>query len=450
MSSGINIEFSFRSNNSNTKPQNNPTTRFYLCGDFSGDNHQNLQKVIAIDIDNFDDVIAKLAPAIITDSGQTLTFSALNDFHPDNLFLTPLFAQLKAYKRQLKSPQTAEQASAEIFNNFQLHNPQKHQESTSANIAENKDEMFNRLLGKSEQVSHQEKCSNETLESYISKLLSPYIVADTKPEHQQLISFIEQAMSDLMSEIIHSPKFQALESLWLAIKELIFNEEYEEGSQYFYLVNINPDSLNAPLKSNPSFAAALIAHANRVDQPENIYIIVNSEFTANEQDIKELGFWGEITTEINGQFIAGAEHSLAANNDSDAWAKLRQLPIAHVLSLSYPNVLARLPYGQQYDAIESFSYEEIPHGQAERLLWSNSAFSLARFIVRKHQGNDNTTIEQLPAVVLNKDNEQVLHPCGAVFLSEQALTALFNQGISPLISFHNKNSIRLYKTRTIA
>jgi type VI secretion system ImpB/VipA family protein len=100
------FEFAFKS------AQQQPTAdalpmHILLLDNFSGHRDRSLlqeRPFVAVDIDNFDQVITRYAPQLDLDLSGTvihLEFRTLDDFHPDTLFRNvPLFASLR---EQLKS-----------------------------------------------------------------------------------------------------------------------------------------------------------------------------------------------------------------------------------------------------------------------------------------------------------------------------------------------------------
>src|SRR5207249_2934680 len=98
--------------------------RMLVCGNLRGNRanpvpfHQ--RRPIVIDRDNFDEVLAKLAPSVTlpnhaNGADLTITFSALDDFEPDRLFRNlAVFEDLRALQTQIDNPATFPQAAAKI------------------------------------------------------------------------------------------------------------------------------------------------------------------------------------------------------------------------------------------------------------------------------------------------------------------------------------------------
>src|ERR1039457_2136004 len=89
--------------------------RILLLGDFSGRAAQAEKsskgwKPVEIDRDNFEEVLARVAPGF---SG--MHFRELDDFHPDRIYQqSKLFQGLREVRRKLEAPATFAEAAVEI------------------------------------------------------------------------------------------------------------------------------------------------------------------------------------------------------------------------------------------------------------------------------------------------------------------------------------------------
>lgn len=231
MSGGINFEFNFGQHSASHQDEDSQT-RFYCCGDFCGQTADSSlsNKIVNIDVDNFDAVMAKFSPTLTLNLSQVLVFKELDDFHPDRLVaIIPEFVELRRLKRELDNPQTAASAAAEIWQKYQP----KATETATTEI-ESMTDTLERLLERKTTLATPAIKSKNTVDELLRQLISPVIVADTLPEYQALSVFIDSVMADLMNTILHNPEFQALESIWRSVYALLFNEDADEN-QSFYL-----------------------------------------------------------------------------------------------------------------------------------------------------------------------------------------------------------------------
>lgn len=483
MSSRLNFEYEFNTNMAQPIDNNIPM-RVYFLGDFSGAESTEINgsahSIIKIDIDNFDDVMIKLSPSVSLPSGEQLTFNELEDFHPDNIFEHAIFNKLRRLKRELSNSATADSAAQEILSSYPIGTKSASQvddndsisiskntqdndnpdENNIENSIENKRDMFERLLGqkKSAKLSsssdtsstHQAK-SIGNLDRFLSDLLAPHLIKNTKSEHKTLIIFIDTAIEKLMCAILHSREFQSLEAVWRSVREVIFNANYDDNNQLFYLVNTSRESLESAIAGNTNFVTKLSEHLKNTDDQTYDVLIGNYRFSATNDDVTTLNYLASIAQTLTCQFMGAADKSLIDANIDSLWHQFRQTPQAKHVALSYPSVLLRIPYGKNHDEIEAFTFEEISQThQHNKLLWGNSAFSCAQLLINHYHSQENeqvelsTNITELPAYVYIENDEKKLQPCAEVLLSEQQLIHINNQGIMVFASFRNKNCIRLF------
>jgi type VI secretion system protein ImpC len=471
MSGRLDFEYGFNSNNAKPIEPDVPM-RMYFFGNFSGAKsaieNNSVNQIVKIDVDNFDKVMTKLCPYVDLPSGQLLTFNKLEDFHPDSIFESRIFKNLRRLKKELGHSATAEKAAQEIITSFQLGCVPESQTIGADNgskiaEAENSDDMFERLLGQkqSSAVTPNESDAKPkgSVDKFLANILSPYIIKDTKPEHQSLMVFMNTAIEELMNSIIHTPEFQALESAWRSVRDVVFNEEYDVESQRFYIINTDAEALKSAVAGEPALVTKLSQHIKETDYDTYDVLIGNYLFSADNADITTLNYLASLAETLKFQFVAAASDGLInadADADADAdpdpdetslWTEFRKTPQSCHVALTYPQILLRIPYGAKHEAIDSFAFEEFRQThQHSHLLWGNSAFACARLLVRQHHGqvSFDTHITELPAFVFTQGDEQKLHACGEYLLSEQQLIDIRKQGISPFASFRNKNCIYLF------
>jgi len=461
MSGRLDFEYGFNSHSAQPVGAREPM-RVYFLGDFSAakadqENAPN-HKVLRIDIDNFDQVMTKLNPSIYLPSGHQLTFNELEDFHPDNLISTSVFQNLRRLKRELSNPNTAEQAANEVMTQFQL----DAQQSTPAPDidagqqaldSDNNDAMFERLLGQKQSLPNASvptasgTQSTGNVDLFLAQLLKPHIINDTKPEHQSLLAMIDQALQELMNSILHSKQFQAIESAWRGVRDVIFSEEYDEEEQFFYLIDADRTSLNKAIAGDTVLVSKMSQHFKDTDVPTYDVLVADYQFSASDEDITALNYLASLGEALRCHIVSGADASLVNSPDESLWHEFRQTPQAANVALTYPRVLMRIPYGKKHDEVEGFAFEEFGTShQHDELLWGNPAFAAARLLIRQYhsQGTFDPHITELPAFVYSVEDENKLHPGAEYLLSDLQLTEIRNQGISPFASFRNKNCIRLF------
>ena len=470
MSGRLNFEYGFNTNSAQPLENNTPM-RVYFLSDFTAVNAVSentfTNKILKIDIDNFDDVMIKLSPSVSLPSGHQIIFN--EDFHPDSLFENDIFKNIRRLKRELGNSATAESAAEEIMLTYQLDSETKPETLNDDSIAasldrktidentEGNDDMFERLLGQKQSTStgpEQVTVSTQTagsLDRFLGDLLSNHIIKDAKPEHASLMVFIDSAIEELMRSILHSEEFQALESAWRSVRDVIFNEEYDEANQFFYLVNMDKEALNSAVAGDTHFVSTLSQHIKNTDVECYDVLIGNYQFSGSDEGITTLNYLASIAETLQCQLVSSAANSLINADTDSLWQQFKQTPQASHVALSYPSVLLRIPYGKKHDEVDVLAFEEFSQAhQHNKLLWGNSAFACARLLIRQYHNQDNgqgaldTTITELPAFVYVQDDENKLQACGEFLLSEQELINIQKQGIMAFASYRNKNCIRLF------
>jgi type VI secretion system protein ImpC len=142
---------------------------------------------------------------------------------------------------------------------------------------------------------------------------------------------------------------------------------------------------------------------------------------------------------------------------AEQWSDLRRSPVARWIGLALPRVLLRLPYGAATEAIESFGFEEVA-GEHESLLWGHPGLACVEAIARSSMGSDDgahvmdTELEvgDLPAYVAEVDGEKRLTPGAEYLLSLQACDAMLRHGFIPLLSYRDRNAVRIARIQSIA
>jgi type VI secretion system protein ImpC len=231
------------------------------------------------------------------------------------------------------------------------------------------------------------------------------------------------------------------------VRDVVFNEEYDDEKQHFYIINTNDEALKRAVAGDTNLITTLSQHLKNTDVDTYDVLIGNYQFSASSDDITALNYLASLAETHKCQFVSAAGDDLINADESSLWQQFRKTPQASHVALTYPQVLLRIPYGENYEELDSFAYEEFRHTRLHsHLLWGNSAFAGARLLIRQYHGQVpfDAHITELPAFVYVEDDEKKLHACGEYFLSEQQLIDIRKQGISPFASFRNRNCIRLF------
>lgn len=413
--------------------------RLLLIGDFSArsaDQRPALadRKAMSVDVDNLDSVLQRLAPR-----HGDITFTSIEDFHPDALFArVAVFAALRQTRQRLLDPASFAQAAAELG---------------AAPVAMNSggSDLLAGLLGGKPAAGPPPAGGIEAL---IRQVVAPHIVPNIQPQQTTLVAAVDAAIAEQMRHLLHDAAFQALESNWRGVHWLVSRLDLDETLQ-LQLFDASREELLAdlvaaqgqPLRSglHQALVESTGARAPGWDVCAALY-----SFGPAAADIGLLAALGLLAAQAGGPFLAAGEPTLALAEPAALanWQALRRSQAAPWLGLTAPRLLLRLPYGKRSDPVSAFAFEEsVGEHDHEQLLWGPGSLAAALLIAR---GGSTLQIDELPAYSFQRDGETELQPCAEQWLSEQAGQALLAAGLMPLLSHRNRNAVTLMRLQSIA
>lgn len=472
-----------------------------LMGDFSGSNDSSPNFPIhPLDLDNFEALLAKLLPRVelVIGTGPkqviAIEFKTLDDFHPDRLFeRLAVFQQLKTLRSDLQNPATFEQAVTQLSQEERAKQPEtgKPEQTTApATPVEQNANLLDELLGDRAANIASEPTAvkggrSVDISAFIKNAVAPHIESGPHPQQEHYIASVDQAIGDLMRAILHHPQFQALEAVWRGTYECLGRLELDESLK-LYVLDASKEQLQQDFQqATPQLSASLV-YQSLVERTVQTLggdawslLIGLYTFSSQPGDIECLKALGQLASHAGGPFLAAADclllgcDSLAIQADASqwralsdpdrkAWNELRDYPCARWLGLIFPGFLLRLPYGSKTDTIECFEFEEFPPGMTEehrhdRYLWGSGAVAAAVLIGQSYQQNawsmqpgDVLELDDLPWHVYESNDGKTIKPCAEALMSERSAESIESLGVMPLMSYKNKNAVRLWRFRSLA
>lgn len=431
------------------------------------------RRLTRVDVDNFEKLFARYAPSLTLggkadDAESLIRFASLDDFHPDKLVQkTKLFQSLRDLRRRLLDPASFAAAAAEIRSETPIAAAAETQATDVATPDAPPTSMFERLLGQAdipERQERQQRSAQRVIDSLIQGVVAPHIVATPDPQQAQLVAAVDMAMGDTMRGLLQYPPMKRLEATWRGIHWLVTSLELGEERE-LYLLHVTREELAQGLGPNSGLYKKLVDEQATPDGLRFDALLGNYRFGATEGDLTLLESIAGLAAAAGAPFVADAGASLlgcraiAEQPDPTTWAELdpaiaqrwqalRASPAARFVGLALPRVLLRLPYGEKTDEIEAFEFEELALGGAhESLPWGSAAFACGMLMAGVGPSGQ---IDDLPAYVARYDGESKLKPCAEVLLSERAATTILDRGIMPLLSFRDRNAVRLIRFQSIA
>ncbi len=437
------------------------------------------RKPILVDRDNFENVMARLAPELHLPLGGPdgpripVRFRELDDFHPDHLYeRLKIFQALRETRERLNDRSTFDAAATEVRSWSSSASP-----AVAPPAAPGPDisrlsarELFDQTLSATESRASGTRPARaiDDFQAVLRDIVAPYVEPKPDPQRPELIAQVDAATSGNMRALLHDPAFQALEAAWRGL---------------FFLVRRLPTDVNLKIFlvdiAKPELAADLIATFELLieetpgAEPWTV-LAGNYTFDHSAGDTQLLARMAAVARHAGAPFLAAASpRVLGCNSLDDApeprhWhpdnesvaslSAVRRLPQANWLGLALPRFLLRLPYGKQTESTEKFAFEEFSTApRHEDYLWGNpalactyllcEAFSESGWELRPGEVNE---ISGLPAHVYRADGESHLKPCAEALLSEDAAEAILDRGLMPLVSIKGTDAIRLIRFQSIA
>ena len=475
------------------KPEPESPFRILVLGDFSGAATVGAQPLpdrrpIRIDIDNFDQVLGKLHPAVLW-SGQTddpnpkrISFITRDDFHPDRLWQRDdMFGKFRRLRQQLLDPAAFAEAAAEVRSWAAAQSIDQTtvptQPATAPGTSTTKAEesgLLERLLGRapSQPPSSAPAGGLVDISALIKQAVGPYVTSAADPGRDQLIAAVDAAAGVQMRSLLRAPAFQALEAAWRGMDFLVRQLETDEQLS-IHLVDISPAQLAADLTASDNLAKTLIYRV-LADQTSGVpgaepwsLIVGLYTFESSQASAALLARLAQVAQKAGAPLITAAdlpswEAAVSGRqfpaSDQEAWTSLRRLPAAAYLGLALPRFLLRLPYGAQTDPVECFSFEEMAgRPEPSAYLWGNPALACACLLGQSFRQSgwvlepgELCELGGLPVHVFKHDGESQMTPCAEIWLNETAAEDYVEQGLMPFLSIRGRDAIRLARFQSVS
>ncbi|NVN91638.1 MAG: type VI secretion system contractile sheath large subunit [Desulfuromonadales bacterium] len=480
-----------------------PLFRILIMGDFSGRSNRGLfdpaaalvkRRILSVDRDNLDEIMQRMGVEIRlplvgeADTPALLRLTELDDFHPDQLCShLALFKEIKEARKKLRDPvfftKTAAQLQKKGTDSALPAKGEDSEESLGKLVQQTTADLLDQIMDDAQGSAPRTASKPATSEwdSFLERIVQPHLVPDIDQSQREILAAVDSAMGELMRAILHYPDFQELEALWRGLHFLVSRTETDDQLK-LYLLDISKAELAADLGSSDDLRTTgtyrLLVEQTVETPGADPWALLAGAYTFgdNVEGLEMLGRMAKIARAANAPFIAaageglpgcgqvaaaaGLEHRDTAINAEihGAWEALRKMPESAFLGLALPRFLLRLPYGEDTDPIERFAFEEMdPPPVHDQYLWGNPAFACACLLAQsfsEYGWEMRPGIIQdmagLPLHVYKEQGESKTKPCAEVLLTETVAEALLGKGLMPLLSFVNRDTVRLARFHSIA
>lgn len=462
--------------------------RMLLVGDFTGRESRGLREPLLgrkprrVDRDTFD-TFAGLRPelgssALSDPDGRGLSFTSLDDLHPDFLWRNAgAFARFRQMRARLLDPEQFAAAAAELGGATapaaaepEVTGPGDSGSSPSGGTGGSTGGSL--LDAAIEETSAQTQTGSEFVDALLRELVVDRVPAT--PGQEELVGHLDVAATEAMRRCLQSPDYRRLEALWRGV-ELLVRRLETDSSLELWLFDASRPELVADLVAHEDVRTgelwrALFEPEAGADGPRwGVWSPLDLAFGASAAQLALLARVNRIAGEAATPCLAGAVEDLAgcsraaelsdplewgrpAPDAVEAWSGLRRRPEAAWTALVLPRLLLRTPYGRRSSPVESFGFEELSTpAEPEQLLWGNGALAACLVLGRgfDEEGWDWSVsgrweVDRLPTPVwTDASGDEELVPAGEALLTESAVAALRELGLVPLVTVRGTDRVRL-------
>jgi type VI secretion system protein ImpC len=304
---------------------------------------------------------------------------------------------------------------------------------------------------------------------------SNLISGDVLATIEGLIAQLDKKLTEQINLIMHTEKFQAVESAWRGLHYMVNNTETDETLK-IRVMNISKNDLAKTLKKykgtawdqSPIFKKMYEEEFGQFGGEPFGTIVADYYFDNSPPDVELLTGMAKIAASAHAPFIAAAAPSVMLMDswnelanprdltkifqtpEHAAWRSFRESEDSRYVGLAMPRFLARQPYGIKTDPVEEFNFEEDTSAEGSKgYCWANSAYAMATNINRsfKEYGwcsrirgiESGGAVEGLPVHTFPTDDGGVAMQCPTeIAISDRREAELAGNGFMPLV--HKKNT----------
>lgn len=476
-----------------------PPFRILVLGDWTGNAERKdliSRRPIEIDRDNFDEVMRRVGTSLELDlqgdgsNSLPLSFSELDDFHPDRIFdQVPLFSELRTVRKKLSNQDTFYEAAHDVRTWFPVPDEPVGESSTDT-ASDVRDEavepgdllshILSQPAGGGAMSIHSKTTESREFDALLKDLVWPHLVKVDESEQSRLIAVVDSATGDLMRKILHNRKFQTLEAAWRGLYFMVRRTETDTGLSV-HILDITKEELAENLRTSSRLSDTLLYKTLITDALETpgaepwALILGSYAFAPNVDDVATLVRVSKLAADSGAPFVSHIRpdilglRSLEGNTDPKSWNKrkdtdagklwsaLRSMPESEYVGLMIPRFLARLPYGADTEPLESFSFEEFPDAPVhDNYLWANSCFACGLLLAQSYSEHGwemgralIQDLDGLPIHIYKEGGETIYKSCAEVQLTDFGCDELMEYGLMPLVSYKNTDHAKLARFQSI-
>ena len=317
----------------------------------------------------------------------------------------------------------------------------------------------------------------DALNQFITQAIQPgqTLHKDVEANIKIWINAIDQKLSAQMNEILHDPEYQRLEGTWRGLHYLVHQSETGQTLQ-IRVMNAKKQELAKDLENAVEFDMSETFKKVYEDEygilggtPYGMMVGDYDYDLKRSPDIKMLqnlagvaaAAHAPLVTNVSAKSFNMDRYSELSNPrdlakifssvDYAPWQSFRESEDSRYVAMTLPRVLARLPYGDRFNPITEFNFEENVDGtDHDKYQWMGSAWTYATRITdafSKHGWMARTRgvegggkVEGLPVHTFPTDDGDVAMKCPTeVGITDRREKELSDLGFLPLIHCKGKD-----------
>lgn len=464
---------------------------------------------LAVDRDDFDDVLRRIGPELRIELAtgereRTLPvgFEGLQDFHPDRLLRLPALDELTSHYTRLADDGVSGpsgRTSGEPRFPSQEDATGRSDESASTAPPSTEDEdgepgrddgLLDRVVAETDDGSagpgprgtgrEEAPPDDQAFSEYLRELVRPHLVeaSGADPDRRALRDRLQELLADGLRSLLHHPDIQAVESSWRGLRFLV--DRVESGSDVrIHLVDVTKAELSRDLERRADGGESRLVGRLVEDragtpgaEPWSVLVGLYGFGPAGVDLLRRLG---GLARAAGAPFLAAARPSLAGlpsfegrpdrsdwrdpgGGEADAWRGLRSSDVARWLGLGLPRFLLRLPYGPDHAPCGTLPFREVGSPpRHEAYLWGNPALLLAVLLARswardrrEMRPGSHREVSRLPLHLYPADGGTRAKPCAEMLMPDSVASELMDRGFIPLASVKERGTVRVTRFQSVA
>jgi type VI secretion system protein ImpC len=320
------------------------------------------------------------------------------------------------------------------------------------------------------QLPEQQQRLQNDFKVLLERVVKPDQIIDKDAERflKDAVAEIDRKLSAQLNEILHQPDFQKLEGTWRGLRYLVDQTEIGESLK-IRVLNASKRDLLADFNRAADFDRSTLwmkiyeeEYGMLGGKPYGL-LLGDYEFYYHPQDINLLRRISGVAAAAHAPFVAAAspkmfnlerfDHlqsptdlaTIFESADHTAWRSFREAEDSRYVALTLPRVLARLPYGADFQPVREFNYEENVDGRDhDKYLWMNAAwaygarvtdaFAKDGWLARTRGVQGGGKVEALPVHTFKTDDGDKAMKCPSeIAISDTRELELSNLGFLPLL-----------------